>query len=163
MSLAQLRGASSPRNTPLSKAIRVTVIKRKEEGSEKCMFAVADKSGVIKAASYESSVADQLAVGNTYVIRNFSMGRNVVLLKSATSIVKSHQEIPDHIRAQAMNLIDPPTPERKSVEDIRRDAGSSSLVSLMGTVQQVNVIKRNAELLLIRSKHTNIFSALYTI
>lgn len=127
-SLSELKnchsGTSKP--VPYSDGVTVVVVKKGHtakfvdsngQQGELLNFSVADKSAPMLATLSDKTKHSKIVEGKTLLVRNFILKGGKITMSSKTSIMgKPSLEIPDEIRTSAVQLILPPSPEKKVAE-----------------------------------------------
>lgn len=125
-SLSELKGANSTRPTPYMESITVKIVKKGHvakftdangQQAELLNFSIADQSGPMLATLTDKSKQPKIVEGKTLMIRNFILKGGKIAMSSKTTIMgRPNLEIPHSIIENAIQLILPPSPEKKLAE-----------------------------------------------
>lgn len=127
-SLSELKNCHSGTSKPVPYSDGVTVVVVKKGHTAKFLdsngqqgellnFSVADKSASMLATLSDKTKHSKIVEGKTFLVRNFILKGGKITMSSKTSIMgKPSLEIPDEIRTSAVQLILPPSPEKKVAE-----------------------------------------------
>ena len=132
--MQSLRQALDSRRSqqPYPKGLTVTIIKHKIDKSE---LAIADPSCATKCIVSQDACKQGLQINNTVILRNYNVGRQVIFINKKTKVTTTAaQDLPQGIRKEAECLIDPPTPPRQLIKDVKSDG---PLTTIVATVEQV--------------------------
>lgn len=131
---------NSQGSVPYTRPLRVTCLGKKQIDN-KVEMALADNTMAVKAICFATAVADKVNVNESVIIRNFKIGRSVLMLNNNSIVTKCAQlDINDDISTQATYLLDPVTPPIQQITDILSGVPSTSptkLRTIVGVIEQV--------------------------
>lgn len=132
LTINELQSMRPSMSQQITTPIRVNVVCIKEDS--RIYAALADLTGCIKA----TVTKDQLSkLKGTVMIRNFTLGRNVIFIQDKTVISRCATiDISPAIEQQAKDLIQPPVPPTRQIIDICKSP-SKTLTTVVATVEQV--------------------------
>lgn len=111
------------------KAIKVTMLKQKDR-----MLVLADSTTSVKCIVSDDADKKHVQVGRTVIMRNFGCGRKVLFWNRSTQVTPtSNQVIPENIKQDGLNIIDPQAPETQAISEIPMDRPTT----IVGRIEQV--------------------------
>lgn len=118
----------SPKPAP-HKAIKVTILKKKDS-----ILVLADTTDSVKCIVADEADKKYVQVGRTIIMRNFGCGRKVLFWNKSTQVtLTSDQVIPENIRSDGLNIIDPAAPVVQPISEISMDRPTT----IVGRIEQV--------------------------
>ena len=138
-----LQSIKKLRPGPYAKPVSVRVVACQKPlvyGEDKsCVnFSVADKTDYSKAVSFDKGQFSQICEGAGLVLRNviLKQGGEMVLTKQTKVFHTTPPNVPDHILKLAMELIRPPAPDVRTIEETKTSL-LRTMMSVIGKITQV--------------------------